>query len=190
MERILSNDFGIFKDSMNTLDEYSKEVSYEEIGVRLNKISSSSSLIKGEKACYIFGMGSHPKQTYKILQDKKGVEVILYESLLPSYISPLKFIIASYAGLVKVSDIEQLTSAFFLLIRSSMASIFCIDIEHEKKMLQFIGGDGQENGNILFSIKNDRGYFSYTVDADNSESSTGIYEIISYGIDASLSLQI
>ena len=173
----------------NTENEYDCEVREEKVISVVNKISQSDYFLDEGKSCYVVGMGGHPKSTYKDLGKEEGIKVIKYESVLPGFSKILAPIVASYAGLVKIENSDKLSTVFTKLINLSMASIYCFDSSIENEFVQLARESllPEERG---FNIKSDRGYFWYMVDADNAESSTGIYEIVSYGHDAPESLKM
>jgi hypothetical protein len=138
-----------------------------------------------ELVCYVVGMGALDKSTYKLLSNEKGIEVIWYGSILPGILRIISPLVASYAGIVKVLDPEKISSVFFQLTERSMAGLYIFSSEYEATFV---------NNVILnptprkydYGIKELSNYFIYIVDADNYESSTGIYEIVSYGKDERL----
>lgn len=183
MGSIILKEIGGLSEHPNTKKEYDNEISHDELVERIFDISQMP-LLSDSKVCYIFGMGSHPKSTYKLLEDEKGIEVIWYGSILPKFARLLRFIVASYAGLVKVKLPDRINDVFLKLADCSMVGLYCFDASLESAFVEKII-DNPLPEYYDFGIKNDRGYFFYIVDADNTESGTGIYEIVSYGIDAS-----
>ncbi len=130
-------------------------------------------------------MGAHPKETYKKLAKVNGIEVVFNRSLLPKYMYIFSLIIASYEGLIRIIDPNKLEDAFLKLIECSMAGIYIFhnsgEAEFKKNVINSLG-----KKEFDFGIKENMDYFFYIVDADNLESSTGMYEIVSYGIDCKI----
>lgn len=161
----------------NTLREYSREIREEEFLTFLAKVSENRHL---DKSCFIFGMGKHPKSTYRTLQHIPGIEVIWYGSLLPWYLGLFRVAIASYEGIVKVSEPKLIKGTFERLSRMSMVGLYFFDKRLEDAFIETVK-------TRKFSyyaddlVKQDSGYLIYQVDADSLESSTGIFEIVSYG---------
>ena len=167
----------------NTLNEYDNEISEELLDHHLNQIASIYGGSKG-CVCYTFGMGAQPKSTYAELRKEPDIEVIWSDSILSGAFKILSVFMASYAGLVKVSAPEKLPSVVKTLCHLSMAGIYIFDQSMEKDFVDRVLRNPLPE-EFDFGIKNDEGYFFYMVDADNAESSTGIYEIVSYGKGAS-----
>jgi len=166
-------------DHTNTQKEYDNQVSYNLLCHKLDQIINIGKNIEN-KVCYIVGMGAHPRSTYENLEKEDGVKVIWYESMLPKYLRVFSGVVASYAGIVKIIDPEVLKRTFLTLVDCSMVGIYFFDDTFEKDFVNAIERSlPSEVYNLI--IKNDEGYFIYIVDADNFESSTGIYEVISYG---------
>lgn len=166
----------------NTLNHYDNEITDELLEHRLQQISRSINLADGY-VCYLLGMGAHPKSTYIDLKKRDGIDVVWYRSLLPKYIRFLSFLIASYEGLVKVSNVQEIPEVFQSLVECSMAAIYVFPQSFEKQFLNDIKKNIHPK-NYSFGVQENPSYFVYVVDADNSESATGIYEIVSYGVDA------
>ena len=163
----------------NTTREYSREIQVERFRYVLERIPAA---ISAGKVCYIFGMGKHPKSTYISFQNTEGIDVVWYGSLLPGYLSPLRLIMASYAGIVRVLNPAKIKDVFEKLSALSMVGLYIFDISLEHRFIEVVK-------NRKYSryadevVKEDSAYFIYLIDADSLESSTGIYEIVSYGKD-------
>lgn len=163
----------------NTLDEYDREIHKERFRYVTEKISES---IQPGKASYIFGMGKHSKSSYTNLKGTAGIEVVWTRSIIPVYLSPLRIFIASYAGVVKVLNHDKIPLVFEILSKMSMVGLYIFDIRLEEKFTQVIK-ERRYSNYADDIVKEDSQYFIYKVDADSIESSTGIFEIVSYGID-------
>ena len=61
-----------------------------------------------------------------------------------------------------------------------MAGIYLFPKNHELKFIEIITNN-ISSSSFDYGVKKYDDYFFYVVDADNYESSTGIYEIVSYG---------
>jgi hypothetical protein len=189
MGKLILKDLGGFSKNPNTEEEYDDEVSEKRISEVLNKVASSPCLISEEKVCYIFGMGAQPKSVYENLEKQDGIEVIWYGSILPRYMRFLGGVVASYAGLIRVDNPNILADTFNKLVVASMAGVYCFSQKYEKKFISDIKMNPIPRV-YDYSVKDDKGYFFYVIDADNSESATGMFEIISYGVAAPESLHI
>ncbi len=125
-------------------------------------------------------MGKHPKSTYVNLKGMSGIEVVWYGSLLPGYMAFLRVFMASYEGIVKVLEPIHASEVFNILSKMSMVGLYIFDKSLEHSFVQTI----KEKKYSAYAdqiIKDDSSYFTYQIDADSLESSTGIYEIVSYG---------
>ncbi|MCW8899653.1 MAG: hypothetical protein OQK95_03170 [Gammaproteobacteria bacterium] len=189
MGRLLLKSIGDFGKSPNTESEYDNQATEERIGSVLERITAVLNSKGNEKACYIFGMGAQPKSVYNNLKAVDGVEVIWSGSLLPKVIRFMGGIVASHAGLVKITNPDMITDTFDKLTELSMAGIYLFSPDFESKFVKEVISNPAPFS-YDFIIKEDKGYFLYVVDADNPESETGIYEIVSYGKSAPESLKI
>jgi len=184
MGEILVKRFAKTPTHQNTLREYSSEV--EEARYH-NVLDRMSHTLPRDKVCYIFGMGKHPQSTYRKLASLSGTEVVWHGSLLPSYMMILRPFIASYEGVVRIFDTTKLEEVFISLSKMSMVGLYIFDSSLEDLFVETIK-------NKKYSVyadevvKQDKGYFIYQVDTDSVESSTGIFEIVSYGVDCSKEL--
>jgi len=166
----------------NTLNEYDNEVSEELLEHHLEQIAKV--LEHSENyVCYVLGMGAQPKSVYRDLEKKAGVELVFSTTILPGAFKILSFVIASHAGLVRILSAGKLTYVVKKLCHMSMVGIYIFDRSFENKFVERV------KNNIFpdrfdFGIKKDSSYFLCLVDADNFESSTGIFEVISYGKSA------
>lgn len=167
----------------NTLNEYDNEVSEELLDHHLNQIASTYEDSKGY-VCYVLGMGAQPESIYSELRRESGLEVVWSDSILSGVSKILSVFMASYAGLVKIASPEKLPGVVKRLSHLSMAGIYIFDQSMERDFVERVLKNPLPE-EFDFGIKDDSRYFLYMVDADNSESSTGIYEIVSYGKNAS-----
>lgn len=163
----------------NTIREYSREIREDRYRYILGRMSES---IRSDNAVYIFGMGKHPKSTYLNLKNSLGLEVVWYGSLIPKYLTPLRMLISSYEGIVRVLDVARIKDVFETLSRMSMVGLYVFNKNLEERFVQTV--KSQKYSKFADEVvKEDTAYFIYQVDADSSQSSTGILEIVSYGKD-------
>ena len=174
---------GGFNVHENTLNEYSHEISEELFDHHLQQITSIYKNCEN-CVCYVFGMGAQPKSTYTELREENGINVVWSKSILSGVYKMLSILIASYAGLVKISEPDKLPNVFKKLSHLSMVGVYIFDQSLEKEFVNSVIKNPLSK-EFSFGIKSDNGYFFYIVDADSMESSTGIYEIVSYGKSAS-----
>ena len=167
----------------NTLNEYDNEVSDELLDHHLSQIASAYKNVDG-CACYVFGMGAQPRSTYVDLKKEAGVKLIWSGSVLSGPSKILSLVVASQAGLVKITDPDKLPLVTKTLCHLSMAGVYIFDQAIEEQFVKKVLENPLPSGYDL-GVKADPRYFFYLVDADNVKSSTGIYEIISYGKEAS-----
>jgi hypothetical protein len=181
MGKINIGSLGQSKKHRNEKRSFDNEINFNRVEYKLIKLSKIESLLEESKVCYIYGMGAHSKSTYDLLAKLSGVELKWKTSLLPFWLRPLSIVIASYAGLIKIVSITAMTEVFMKLAESSMVGLYIFDSKHE---LDFINATKKSKLSVDgdFLIKSDPSYLIYQVDADNYESSTGVYEIVSYGI--------
>lgn len=172
--------------SLNTKTEFARDVSDEILDAVLNKVTCA--LSEGSaRCCYVLGLGAHPRSTYTNLLKLVGLEVIFFRSVLPKYLRFLSPIVASHQGLLKINDPSVLRDVFLKLIDHSMAGIYCFEAALERDFLQATQ-NAFDQTKYDFGVKNDRAYLIYMVDADSNESSTGMIEIISCGVETPLNL--
>lgn len=171
---------GKFNQSPNTKAEFDRDVTLESVRDVLEMLAQGC-FQHPDRVCYVFGMGAQPKATYTYLQGKEGIQVLYSQSLLPWYGRWLGCFVGSFEGLVRVSDFSQLPAVFLRLIDRSMAGVYIFSASHENDFLRVVCSNTSER-QFDFGVKSDPSYCFYVVDADNSESRTGLIEIISYGI--------
>ena len=165
--------------SPNTKSEFSRTATFEDVERTLAKLSKADSNRVG-KVCYVYGMGGHAEDTYLQLRLRGGLDIIFYRSIFPRYLRFLKFVMASYEGLVRINDLSILPEIFLTLMDNSMVGVYFVDTRFENELIREAFSTRQRDD---LGIKSDPSYASYVVDADNAEASTGIVEIISYGIE-------
>lgn len=182
MKKINLTFLGDLEVNSNTLNEYDNEVSEKLLDHHLSRIASVYERSKG-CVCYVVGMGGQSKGVFKEILKEEGVEVIWSRSILSGAVKVFGFFVASQAGLVKVMSPDKLKTVFKVICQSSMAGIFIFDEIFEDYFLKRVTDDVLPR-DFSYGIKNDPGYFFYIVDADNFESLTGMYEIVSYGKDS------
>lgn len=131
---------------------------------------------------YIHGTGKQSKKTYEELKERKDIEVIWYDFFLKGILTFLQFVVAGYAGLVKINDNKGIKEVFEKISESSMAGIYIIDRNIENI---FISEIKKRNEDVFvvndYIIKNTNNYFIYLIDNDSVESETGVYEIKAIG---------
>jgi hypothetical protein len=165
----------------NTKEEYDKEIQGSKYEHFVKKLSRENVLEKYGKVCYVFGMGKQPKSTYRKINKEQGVTVVWYGSLFPKILKPLGLVIASYEGLVKILDRKKLPEVFFELSKMSMVGVYYFSEVLEKEFIETIK-EKKYSVYVDLIVKKDPEYLIYQVDTDNMESSTGVYEIVSYGV--------
>ena len=183
MGKVNIRSLGCLGSHENTLSEYDNEVSEELLDHHLNQIASIYKDREGY-VCYVLGMGAQPKSIYVELRKELGIEVVWSKSILSGPSKVFSIFMASYAGLVKISVPEKLPNIVKKLCHLSMAGVYIFDQSMEHSFVNRVIENPLPK-EFDFKIKDDDGYFFYMVDADNAESSTGIFEIVSYGKGAS-----
>jgi hypothetical protein len=81
--------------------------------------------------------------------------------------------------LIRIDDPSRLSLVFHTLLDQSMVGVYFI---HESMQSELLRAASEALPTQDLGVKVDPTYVMYIVDADNEESSTGIVEIISYGI--------
>ncbi|MCH8623093.1 hypothetical protein [Undibacterium sp. TS12] len=166
----------LFAHSQNTLTEFDREIELKEVERVLDKLANADFK---NKICYLYGMGAHPRSTYELLRKKSGLKVIFFRSVLSKKLWFLKWLIASYEGLIRVDQHEILPETFLTLMSQSMVALYIMKPELEAEFVSAV--TNREHKFIDFGVKTDPSYSMYIVDADNAESTTGMVEVISYG---------
>ena len=180
MGRVDFGTAGFFHRSPNTRAEFGREVAPEGVSAVLQKLSRSDSLSDG-RVCYVHGKGGKQKRTYVSLEQKIGIKVAYYRTVLPKYLRVLQLIGGSYEGLARVDDLSLLPSVFWDLMELSSVGLYCVSASMEAELIK-LARDSKPRQDDL-GVKRDPSYAIYIVDADNSESSTGMIEIVSYGAE-------
>ena len=126
------------KHHKNAKKEYSKEVQESRYRYVTEKISNLSLINNQNKICLIFGMGKHPKSTYRELEKLSGIRVVWYDSLFSKWLKPVSFFIASYEGLVEITDREKLPLVFNRLANMSMVGLYYFSRDLENKFVETI----------------------------------------------------
>lgn len=161
------------------------EIQAEKYEYVLNILSSIE--IPEKYSIFIYGTGKQSKTTYQTLQTLEGVEVLWFEFILSGFLKILKFLIAGYAGLIKINNNKRIREIFEIVSQLSMAGIYVID---KKVETQFINEVKKNNPDIFMVndviINNSNNYFIYLIDNDSIDSETGISEIRSVGIESFL----
>ncbi|MBI3729054.1 MAG: hypothetical protein HY254_12085 [Burkholderiales bacterium] len=169
----------VFQASKNTHAEFDRDVSRAEIEAVLVKLAQSQGN-NSAVACYVYGMGAHPRSTYQSMQKLDGVHVEFFRSALPRKLRFLSWVVASYEGLIRIEDLSRLPNVFLTLMKLSMVGVYFMDKELANGFVQSV--EVKREGTLIdFGIKDDPAYSIYIVDADNAESVTGMVEIVSYG---------
>lgn len=170
--------------STTTSSEYHSNVSEELVTRHLEQIELLLHQSAGVE-CYVLGMGSHPKSTYKTLLSQDGIRVLWNRPLLRGWFRPLSWVIASYSGLVKIEDSKMLRPVVDVLSEMAMIGIYFVPsslaAEFEQRTKSY-----PEPGDLDFGIKSDPNYGIVTFDFDNCESPTGIVETVSFGKESAL----
>lgn len=170
-----------FRQSANTRREFDRDVTVDEVRTMLEGLARAASLGLG-RVCYVIGMGAQPKSKYLSLKCLRGVEVKFFRSLLPIYVRWLSPVVGSYEGVVKINDPLLLPSIFCELMDRSMAGVYIFGTSYEDAFLKCVCQSTMPR-QYDFGVKHDPAYSFCIVDADNSESPSGMIEVISYGID-------
>lgn len=168
--------------------KFDNEINIDRAYKVIDKVIHKSTEIDKSKGIYIYGMGSQSKKIYDVINEMPEVELLWTDSRLPSILSVLKFIIASYAGIIKINDIKPLKDIFFSLGHNAMVGLYIFDTILEEQFVNTIKMNIYPEIADKIAFKDPQN-FIYQIDTDNSESFTGIYEIISYGIECPFFLQ-
>jgi hypothetical protein len=166
--------------SINTREEYDRDVFYEDVERRVERLACAM-LNHGQMCCYIFGMGGLSTDAYSSIGNEKGIDIIFSRSTLNRYLSFLKRFVASQEGLVRVDDFSKLQKVFSIMTDRSMATIYCFNKEFERDFVTNASTNLKHAG-FDFGVKEDKSYLIYLADSDNYESKTGVIEFISIGV--------
>lgn len=183
MGEIKFNTIAGLGESQYTEQEYDNEIYFESINGRLSRISAALKEISNDYAIVIVGMGGKTKSIYKALASNPDVILHWSGSILPNYLKLLGHLISSESGVIEVKGLNSLTDVFELVVEQSMAGVYVFPKNYLTTFVNGVANRAAKNG-FDYGIKSFSDYFYYIVDADNFESSTGVYEIVSYGVDA------
>lgn len=136
---------------------------------------------------FVYGTGKQTKTTYQKIKERNDVEVIWSDFILTGILKMLQFLMAGYAGLIRINNYKSIKEIFEIISESSMAGIYIIDKNIENA---FISEVKNKNKDVFIVndvvMKNSNNYFIYLIDNDAAESETGIYEIKSFGNESFL----
>lgn len=180
MGNIICKNIGGLGKHDNTAQEYDHEVTFELLKNRLKHISNALTELDDKYSFFVVGMGGQPKAVYNSLAKELGLSLIWSGSTLPKYLRFLGGLVASHSGVFKVNDLHTLSTTFSILVEQSMAGIYVFPKEYELKFTNNFKNE-EMSKEFDYGIKLLPDYFYYIVDADNYESNTGMYEIVSYG---------
>ena len=170
-----------FESSPHTGSEYDLEGSPGSVLSHVGLIQDALNDL--DKSCYVIGFGGIAKDKYQKLAEIPGANLVFLSSHLPKPLLFLSWLVASYEGVIKISNHCTLASIFSTLSEQSMAGIYIFDKSIEDAFLE--NACDIKSSSLSYGIKADPAYFIYVADCDSYESSTGIYEIVSYGVSAS-----
>jgi len=183
----LMSDIRAFSPSSNTLLEADRESEHAQVAARVRRIAAC---LEGEKdvSVFVHAMGAQRRGTIAALASDPGVELKWSTSLIPACLAPLRLVVASYAGLLRITDVSALEATFLRACERSMAALYVVRKEYESDLIR-ITQESRRSAKYDFGIKRDAQYLIYMADADSFESSTGIYEIVSLGSGVSARLR-
>ena len=179
LDRLDPQDFGTCFDN---------EATEEIVAARLERVVSSLFDEQGMSEIYVVGMGGQHKSLYEEVDAIEGAEVLFQGSLLPRVFVFLRPIIASYRGLVRVSNRDAARKVFEMLVTRSMAGIYLCPNCRSREFESAVKSEKRPT-DLGFGLGIDPRHFYFIVDEDNAESSTGCYEIVSYGRDVPAELR-
>jgi len=140
----------------------------------------TAKLKEGARVCYVYGMGSEPKSTYKKFSHIQGVDVLFAESVLPSSLRVFAPIVASYRGLVKIQDMGNVELVFTKLMQLSMVGLYVFSESVEHTFVSLVKAN-EYSTDYRFGANADPSYFVYIVNGDASDSRTGVIETAVWG---------
>lgn len=109
-----------------------------------------------------------------------GVEVVCRRSLLPGGMAFMNFFIAAYSGIVAVRDTSKVNDVFRLMARFSTVGVYVIPELSARSWLESMKSDFPP-GDFHAGCEGIEDYFIYYLDADNGNSETGAYRMVSSG---------
>lgn len=177
----------IFNHHPNTGMEYDRESTVEHIQRRVTCLATCVQ-DNADRCVFVYSMGAMHESQVRQLRRQAGVEVVWSRSLIPGVLLPLRLFFASYASLLRVTDVSKLGEVFFQVLEKSMAGVYEFSRTLEQQFVSQARAQNSENC-YDFGVKADPAYMIYIVDADSLESPTGIYEIASVGQGASSRLK-
>ncbi len=154
----------------------------------LQALSEEKDLIPEGAVCYLHGMGAQVKSTYASLPPSADYELQWYDSVLTGWWRPLRHVMASYEGLIKIKASKSILPLFEKVVENSMAGLFIFSAADEGDFVQAVTKD-RDASRADAIVKRSDHFLCYYIDADNEESDTGRYEILSYGINCKASIK-
>jgi len=164
----------------NTFKEVFSDIEMNR-AVRILGYLEKSLPLKDDSVLYATGTTFKKKSDIDNVKDKCCIEIIKNEStktgvkkIIP-FPMPISFVI-------KILDYKLLRNIFKLLDDHLLIEFLVFDKKVEKNFLLEVKDTCFQF--TTTSIKEDSRYLIYGIDLDNQESTTGIMELVSYGIDA------
>jgi len=126
---------------------------------------------------YVFGTGAQTKSKYRNLSTE-GIEILWYQRLQHSFWMSIltRIIPASYCGLIKIKNLEQLERVVSELTVMSSVEIY-VTANIELKELK----EPTPSSQLEKTFMDDPSFFQIVVDKDNFESANGMLCIIRHG---------
>ena len=182
----MSIELSEIRKGRGTAVQFDRQIEQDTIARRAGLIAQQ---IEGNDSvvCYVFGMGAQPRSTYASVAKMDGVKVLWNISVLPRKWRWLNRIVASEAGLVKIEKASALVEVFSKVVHSAMAAIYVLPQSAEQMFVTEVRNNPTP-ADYGFGATDRDDYFIYMVDADSRESSTGVFEIVSYGRDPAVRL--
>jgi hypothetical protein len=171
---------GEFRAGGGTFAQWDREVEECVVERRIGELGEGLEGLCDEYVCYVFGMGAKSKSVYRKLKGAPGLHLAWHRTVLFGTSKWLGSLVHSQAGLVRVNDATLLRDLFFELADHSMAGVYIFSASREARFVESLY-ENPTPGDFLVGLGGVNDYLVYVVDADNYESSTGIYEIVSIG---------
>jgi hypothetical protein len=173
--------------SAHTALEFSRDVSIEDAQQHIVAFSEAWSRSEKPVTCFLYGMGAQRSGLYRHVANQSGATVLRLRSLIPWPMAPLRLIVASYEAVLEIPTPAVLSAAFWRVVERSMAGIFFVHPEHAQR----IRSELRSAKSLPLDLwsKADCTYALCIIDADNAESPTGLYEIVSVGSAAPAGFQ-
>lgn len=142
------------------------------------------------RICLLYAMGGQPLDILNEVQNINGLNALVIKRYLGDrfYHNVLSYLLNARYGLFEVTDSQKLKEAFIPLISGWMAGIIIINKDFKDELIKGVMQHTDSN-KIRELIEQDASYFFYEVDGDNLESTTGIVQIVSYGINCPTDLK-